>query len=100
MNTGFFEESPGNFSMTRLLVFILIVYAVAMSGAIGLVGLYKFATFVPLLGVSPPTLMDIVLAMGSLLSSVTAFAAGWKLLQKPMEKSSDSLPSENNKETA
>lgn len=59
-----------------------------MSGAIGLIGLYKFMTFVPLLGVTAPvSLMDVTLAMGSFLSSVTAFAAGWKLLQKPMEKS-------------
>jgi len=88
MSTGFFEESPGVFSMTRLLVFLLITYAIVMSGAIGAVGLYKFATFVPTVTMPtiPYSLMDIALAMSAFLSSVTAFAAGWKLLQRPMEK--------------
>ena len=85
--------------MTRLLVFMLIVYAIIMSGTIGFIGLYKYLTFVPTLGlpVSPISLMDITLAMSSFLSSVTAFAAGWKLLQKPMETRSLDLV-ETNKE--
>lgn len=78
--TGFFEEAPGQFSMTRLLVFMLIAYAIVISGAVGFVGLVGVAHG------TGGTLLGVVTSVASMLTSISAFAAGWKLIQKPMEK--------------
>lgn len=80
---GFFEEAPGQFSMTRLLVFMLISYAILMSATVGIFGLIKYYNS------NAGTLMDVVMAIGSLLTSISVFAASWKLIQKPMEKESE-----------
>jgi hypothetical protein len=82
MKTGFFEEAPGNSSMTRLLVFLLIVYAIVMSACIGIVGLVQYYH-------GKDTLMNVIVAAGAFLTSISTFAAGWKLIQKPMEKTND-----------
>jgi K+-transporting ATPase c subunit len=88
MKTGFFEEAEGVKSMTRLLVFMLIAYAILISGSVGIVGLVKFYKS------ANGSLMDVVIAVGSLLTSISAFAATWKLVQKPMEKSETPKSSE------
>ena len=77
---GFFEESEGNKSMTRLLVFMLIAYAILISAGVTIVGLVNY-----LRPHSTETLGSIVTSAGSLLCSISAFAGGWKLIQKPME---------------
>ena len=63
---GFFEEQPGQLSMTRLLVFMLICYAIVMSGAIGTVGLIKYMSFNPTKDLPNPSasLLDITIAIG------------------------------------
>jgi len=78
--TGFFEEAPGVKSLTRVLVFALIVYGIFASAAILVAGLTKYVQCD-----GKESLVGIVIASASLLTSISTFAAGWKLIQKPME---------------
>jgi hypothetical protein len=80
---GFFEEAPGQFSMTRLLTFMLVSYAIIMSSFVGWIGLSKVK--------ETGDLMMVVVAMTTLLTAVSGFAMGFKLAQKPMEKTDTAI---------
>jgi len=76
---GFFEEGAGNKSITRLIVFLIVVNAIIFGDVVLLRGL--FAT--------PLDLMGAVTAFTTMVGSMATFAASWKLIQKPMEKSAN-----------
>jgi hypothetical protein len=79
--SSFFKEDNGNFSSTRLIIFIMILNACVISDFIVFVGVKKY--FLP---GSDETLMNIVLAVSTLLTSVGTVTGGLKLMQKSMEE--------------
>lgn len=75
---GFFEVSPGNKSMTRILVFILIITGIEWGSAILGVGLYMYVN-------NKESLPVIVTSITGMLTAITTFAGGWKIIQKTEE---------------
>jgi len=78
--SSFFKEDNGNYSSTRLIIFIMIINACVISDFIVAAGVKKY-----MLPNSNETLMAIVLAVSTLLTSVGTVVGGLKLMQKSME---------------
>lgn len=78
--TGFFDESPNNRSIGRLIIFILSMVGILFSGAVMVAGLYKY-----LQCDSKESLAIITASSTSMLVSVTATAMTFKTLSKSQE---------------
>lgn len=78
--TGFFQESPNNNSIGRLIIFILSVTGVLFSGAMLAVGLYKYATVS-----GGESLATISASCSGLLVSVCGTALTFKAISKKDE---------------
>lgn len=72
----FFEEAPGVSSMTRLLLFITVMNAIAMSDLVLAIGLYTDQT---------KNIGTLVGSVVALFAGLTSIMATLKILQKPHE---------------
>lgn len=88
MKTGFFEESEGNRSITRLIVFFVTIIAVIFSEQILYVGLKQVKNINDLLILASSVM--------TVFGGIFTLAAGFKLFQKPMEAKKDDIVVTNN----
>lgn len=85
-----FQEENGQFSSIRLLVVILILNAVVLSDILIYYGIKKYIA-----PDSKETLMAIVLAISTLLTTVSSVAGALKLFQKNLESKVPITPVES-----
>lgn len=76
---GFLEEAPGEKSMSRLMVAVIMANSLLTSNAVLIVGLIKY------LQGGESDFIGVVLTAGGLITTGSAVAMGWKYSSKSQE---------------
>lgn len=78
--TGFFEETPGQKSSTRLNIFIVLLNGLILVDAVAFAGIYRY-----IYQLQHEELLAIVTAASVLLGSTVLPVIGWKSIAKGQE---------------